>query len=514
MILKKKCIFKEYGNLFLGNIIFSYILYATLMNNQLVNQYDGIWEYNYRIAGSWELSCGRWFWPYLDRLRMGISIDPITTIITLSVLSVAMIILVDIYDIKNRFLQYLICYLFLSNTVVCNWLSYRFMSPTFGISFLLSILAAWVIVKIQKDYIAMIGGAILIATSMGGYQANIGCTCAVLVGCLLIILVQKHIENFFELLKRCVIAGVGGVGIYLICLKVHLYINNVTMTTYNGANNASVLNSIKNTLPSIEKMYLLFYQWLFDKSAVNINVFEKYYIFPIILFVTGVILICVGVKLYKVSKWNSVLFFLMIILMPIACNFILFATPDAGLSLQMTGGFGLLFPIFMCLIDKTSDVSIIANKLKKAMVILMIIFCYGNICQVVLDQNAMLEGKIATTTIAQNIVSELSEEECLDNELEYCIIGLPENNELFCVSPLFYNANPYAKFGDWWTDPSCSLQSWKGVFRHLCGLNINTCSVETYNKVLTDEFVRNMPIYPEEGYIKKMGNVVIIKVAE
>lgn len=62
--------------------IFGSVLYSQLMTHQLVNAYDGLWEYTYHSAGKWELSLGRWFWLYLDKIRFGINNDPWTSILT------------------------------------------------------------------------------------------------------------------------------------------------------------------------------------------------------------------------------------------------------------------------------------------------------------------------------------------------------------------------------------------------------------------------------------------------
>lgn len=126
---------------------FSVLLYIVLIANQLTNHYDGLWHGSVGLSGPWELSIGRWFWLYIDRLRMGISSEPLTSCLTLFLIIIGNMLICDIFGQIGKKTGYLAGMIILSNTTICNYLSYRYMSPTFGFSFLLSILAAWVLVK-------------------------------------------------------------------------------------------------------------------------------------------------------------------------------------------------------------------------------------------------------------------------------------------------------------------------------------------------------------------------------
>ena len=83
MIENLKGNLKQWLPTFITCMIFSIIIYFMLLSKGLVNSDDGLWEYNYYKAGRWSLSLGRWFWLYLDRLRFGISTEPITSLLAL-----------------------------------------------------------------------------------------------------------------------------------------------------------------------------------------------------------------------------------------------------------------------------------------------------------------------------------------------------------------------------------------------------------------------------------------------
>lgn len=87
-VTKVKCAIRDFVRdnkaFFLWMMLFSAVIYFRLMAEELVNCYDGIWENSYHKAGAWELSLGRWFWLYIDRLRMGVSSDPMTSLMALA----------------------------------------------------------------------------------------------------------------------------------------------------------------------------------------------------------------------------------------------------------------------------------------------------------------------------------------------------------------------------------------------------------------------------------------------
>ena len=66
---------------FLLLYIYALLLYSPLIFLRLTNQYDGLWNQDDYMAGAWELSNGRWFWPYLDHARFGISLDPLPNLL-------------------------------------------------------------------------------------------------------------------------------------------------------------------------------------------------------------------------------------------------------------------------------------------------------------------------------------------------------------------------------------------------------------------------------------------------
>ena len=502
---------KRYFSIFTVTMIFAIFIYSLTMKENLVNHYDGLWNYSYRMAGYWELSIGRWFLYYLDRIHFGLSIEPISSIIALIIISLGMILILNIFNIKNKRNAIFINFLFLSNVVVCVFLTYRYESLTYAISFFLSILAAFIIIKIKRNHILILLASILIAIMMGCYQANIGCTCIVLLSYLIYMIYNDRMDNkdiLVYLFKSGVGLIIGGI-IYIILLKLHLNFFNVILSKYNNANSYSIINSIIMFPSSIIKSYKVFYNY-FVGNIAKLNVFqlEFKYIYILIIGIFGVLLLDRLIKIWNKNKVKAFIFIISILIIPIACNSVLFIATDSNTSIQMTAPLALLIPLMLCIISEDSyEKTIIMKNIKNFNILLLIILLYGSICMIQIDQNAMLEGRIATTTMAQIILNEIKDEEYLTSDKYVCFIGRPSDNELFKVSNTFYKANQYAKFGEWSLDTETNTYSWRGLFNNLLNINLNICGINNIDNI------KSIPNFPEDNFIFENNDIVFVKIS-
>ncbi len=89
---------------FVFGILFSAVIYSTFMTQQLTNTYDGMWHQTYFISGNWEASLGRWLLPVIDILHLGLHLDPMTSLLTLSTFVIGFILILDLFEVKNLFI--------------------------------------------------------------------------------------------------------------------------------------------------------------------------------------------------------------------------------------------------------------------------------------------------------------------------------------------------------------------------------------------------------------------------
>lgn len=505
---------KKWKNYIIVNLGIACVFYFKLMAESLYNQFDGVWHGNYRIADNWELSLGRWLWGYIDKLQLGIHYEPINTIVTLIMIIIGVILILELFEIKSKPLSYFISILFLSNVFVANILSYRFQSIIFGTSFLLSILAAYAIIKISFGLFGIICGGILIAFSMGCYQAFLGCTTSILVMYMLVD-IYKNNSNLLKIFQYCIKAILGvivGGLIYKLILDIHLDMSNIELAAYNGASNINIAGICNHLMESIKNTYSSFYYY-FNNGLVKHNIFfENEWFYKVVFIVLLLAILLMMIKVIEDNIGKGILFLLGVVLFPVACNFILIIAFESGMGIQMSAPLALFFPLTLCLLYH--GIFNYNQIFLKIYIIFLCVTLYGNVVMVRIDQMCMEEGRNATVTITQNILSTLENKKLLSKDMTYAFVGVPSANELFYHNELFNKANSYAQFGDWWREASCNMMSWEGVLKNCCGIKLNICSVYEYNKIIESETLHQMPCYPLENSIYVDNNICIIKVSE
>ena len=133
---------------FLLLYIYALLLYSPLIFLRLTNQYDGLWNQDDYMAGAWELSNGRWFWPYLDHARFGISLDPLPNLLAAAGFVGMVLLLARVMRLSWNKRTYLASMLFLASTGITCQLSFSYMSITFAFS---AVMASIWLLWLQRD---------------------------------------------------------------------------------------------------------------------------------------------------------------------------------------------------------------------------------------------------------------------------------------------------------------------------------------------------------------------------
>ena len=508
---------KHWRFLFICLFVFSCCTFFSLMSNGLVNSDDGIWEYNHYLAGKWSIQCGRFVWPYLDRLRMGISPEPITTLISLGLYTIGVVAILDLFNMKNRgLISFLTGTLFLSSVSVCITLSYRFMSPTFALAFVFSVAAVLLIVRIKNRYLGAGAAGIAIGLSMGLYQAFIGCTCLLLLIYLVIQLFdeKKSLKGVFTDIVCGLGAGILGAVIYSLGLKLHLTVFHLAMSDYNGGNEYSLLQSLKVLPASVINCYTVFKRYFFD-NYFKINLFQDYYVLHIFFAFTTILILIELVRLFRKEKLRALFALILLILLPVASNAVLLIATSAWVSLQMTAAMALIPSVVVILLLSVKRKHEI-KWIKKALCVLMVfVVFYGNFYQVQIDQEAMRSGIQSTKMIASEVTAQLIDMNLWDESLVYCFFGNPGQSSMYRLNKVSLRANMYSLFGSWKSrDYNCSRRSWEGSFHYLLGENIEIGSLMDYQKIIDAYDIDAIPSFPKQGSIYRYEDIVVIKISD
>lgn len=501
---------KMYSWLLISGTIFGIAVFFLQISQSLVNSYDGIWNTSVYFADYWERSIGRWFWPYLDKLRFGTVSVPLNSILTLILAAIASAFLVDLFQVKKKGYSFLVCALFTASPLMGNSLSYGYMSPTFGMAYLLAVLSMFCAIKVSRTVPAILAGIVFLAFSMGCYQSYFGAACIVA----LIWMINKLFQdvNWKEFGNTLIRIGgtlLGGGLLYKILLDITLKIYQMDLSDYRGANEISITNIILNLPREIKLTYGDFYRYFFTDFTQNTAWIRKIYL--VLFVVCAVWLLYKLIKVVRMNIVKALLAGFFILCVPIACNATLIITVQEGSYLLMAGGMTLFLPLLLCIMERSKD----GKALILVNAVLMCAVLWVNICIVNNDQVALQEGRSSTYTLARSIADRVQDEGWApDGQTEVLLVGRPSENPFFKQTNAWKRANDYATFGRWWVDPGNNRKSWQGVFDQ-CGIQLLMLNdYERNMEVLNGEKIKEMECFPSKTSISVINDIVVVKVSE
>lgn len=500
---------EKYKQVYIGLGIFAGLIYFPLLSNGLTNSDDGVWHTTAFTASDWERSIGRWFWIYLDKIKFGINSITLNNILSLMIMVLGLILCMECLKVEKTLFRVLGGMLFLTYPIVCDILSYSYMSTTFAMAFLLSVIAARSLLAQNNSVILGGLGSVAIACSMGCYQAYIGVTCLILlVDAIKQFCQEKEIKTtFYLLLKEGIFIAIGGV-LYYGIVKLHCKIYGVTLADYKGAGSTSIKNIVFQMPETIKVTYSTWADF-FWKNSLQTNPFWYRSLSKLMLCIISVLLLIKVIQLFKEKMYFHICFIIGLILMlPVGCNLILLLVPGSKETILMTGAMALVFPVFLWSYDNEKW---IAKYIHAFGVLISIILIWNNILTVTNDQAVMNEGRKATYTVAEQVLNSLQQEGADLTEEKVTIVGKASSYPNFGKRGNWYWANSYAQYGQFIDSPECIRMSWDGVYWNLFGLSLQMAEDDVTSKVKETNEFKNMNVYPENGSIEKINNIWVVK---
>ena len=513
---------------FLGMLLFSSFVFFPLVSQRLTNAYDGMWTTAEYWAGGWEFSNGRWLWPVFSFLRFSLQLEPINAVVCLMLVSLGVTRLHMLFKpawMRTSCIDWLAGLCYLANTVIGCYLSFAHQSVEFGLAFYLSVLAAVCVIRSRSIAAGVAQGAFLLALSLGLYQTDLACFCMVLLAWFLVLLFRG--EEGIKLrcfIAKCLGSAVCGAALYWGILQIILKISGVAMTNYQGGADISVSGILKNLPSSVAKCYELFYRYFFGTLVKHNMLQETAVVFVLIFCVVGAALACRLVRLIRRKDWENTFYgTAALLVLPMMCTVFMVATSQASFYIPMSGGLALFLPVCFWLLDSSREGETACdafrkcwNKAEKALILLTAAaVVYGSVFMSAVDQQAMYEGRQATKELSDLIAQTLVNEGYYDNEIPVMLVGNASSSPLFRTHELYHTANPYARVGLFMAETAGTIRfSWDAAFRDYTPIWLNLCDDKTYQKLLETEEIAEMPTFPQEGSIRKMDGVLVIKVSE
>lgn len=431
-------------------------------------------------------------------------------LLTIGCIAVATGLLVKLLGISNYISAILIAGIMSVFPVITCWFAFMFTSSMYAISVLAAVAACYVACTMKNCVWGGVFGSILIAISLGIYQAHLT-VCASIFLMILMKDILNEKSEFSCLIRKGIsflITGVSGVFLYMICVKLFCFLKNVELSGYQGIGQMGRINLVQG----IVQAYTAFISLIMKDVAGLTN--------SLIIRIVLIFCICISAGMAFVGcrskiKNNSakILFLLCIILFPLAVNLVYIMTSNGGMTsvhtLMLYGEvFLFVLPVFLFDLLQSS----IKNKKSSVFlsrgltgILLVSLFYYIH-----LDNEAYLKITLLqeqTNSYFTTLVTQIKSTENYTDDLPVIFIGggnikdktLTEMKQFSNVSLAAY---------EWDMDDWINNYQFVNYIRYYCGYQPEILEPDG---CLNNEEINRMPSYPDMGAIRVLNNIIVVK---
>ena len=459
---------------------------------------------------------GRWFLGALgeafERIfgSMHYSTPAFNGVLTIAGVAFLTYILCRKLDIKDKFLITALCGVMVCFPAITNIFGFVYTAPYYYIGAVLGAFGAYYYYE-KKNAVSFIVCTVLMALSTGIYQSNIPVNMMLL---LLFMLCEvygsdmKWKDYFILAAKNALICAVF-MAEYFAMNTVFLKVKGRTMYDYKG------VSSFGMTAPSdyIWRVFTAYKRFIkpadyINYDGVSANMFPwniKY--FHILLILASLILLAVMIK--KIADRRRILQIgLLIALSPLFSYFIYVMVGEVDAHGGMAFGEVMMFPLGAFIIEKIRENSKLTAITSSACIVIMFIIAvmfarYANVCY--LKAYVMQSEAIS---YYDTLIARMQSAEGYTKDTPIVYIGDQNKND--------EDLNGTALFDPIYLPPfqGSSLINdfaWEETMNIWCGFS----RVEAEEDEITDmDTVEAMPVYPDEGSIKMVDGILVVKFSE
>jgi hypothetical protein len=508
---------KAYGKIpahcrvaFLAAIVAGLLCHIYIMMNHMPNA-DSLLGYysaeNNVVHGRWFLVVGCFFSSMFN-------LPFIIGALVLIYYGIAAALLVDLFTLRGKIAIVSVSAILVCFPTVTSGFAYYYLSDGFAMALMLSVLAVWLAARYKRGF--LLGGVVL-ACSMGTYQAYISVAATLILFMLAIKLFDSTDgpKVFFAQAGKYLIMGVLAVVLYYAMVQVTLAAYQIDLSTQHGMdqiNNLSNL-SVGLLLGGMKQAFVSTYAFFTGQSP---------YSYPIVtLLVLVYFAFCVVLLGYLLVKrkaarrlWRLASLAGVALVLPIALNLIVIINAGSiSYHFLMKSSYSLIFIVGAVFAERYLKIKNNGQNLLR----------WGAaLASLVFITHAILIGNIASSTMQKRWGAEFSVAERLLADMEH----EPEYRQNL---PLVFHGVPEVPHYRMATEASLYLQGMTGVdypiilgadfnmyamFHHYLNVTYERATDEQILDIIaTDEF-RAMPCWPEDGFLKVIDGVIMVKLQE
>lgn len=503
---------------FFAAVIFGLMTHLYQFTNKLYN-YDEL--ANTPGGNGASVEQGRWFLKWMGDILVkytgGVySLPLLNGLLSLLLLAVSAALIVEMFQVNNWMSAAFIGgFTVIFPAVVCMFF-YMFTAVFYAVGIFFSVLAAYLAVRYPKNLILHLGSILLLACSLGIYQAYFPNTvCLFVMSVILAAAFREERKTWKEVLFmsfRYIGVLAAGMLVYFLINMAVLKFHGIEMIHYQGGANMGQI-SLHQLLSAVKRCYRDFIALGCDNVLV--------------LNATGVLRACfwgvmalfgvsaVSLFFFEKGDWlKKVTMLAGFLVLPVAMFLVYIMAPEAQTYTLM--GYAVVYLLIFFVIwteyycRKVSCKEAVKIGFKWISEVIALLFLvtyiwYGNGCYMSLEYT-----KNHDISYFQTMVTQIKSVEGYEDTLPVAFIGNniedTTNNQGGLMGPVFgihgkaeSNVNSFSR--------SHIIVQYLGFAPYVCGYEENKALMEL-------EEVKNMPSYPDDGSIQIVNGKIVVKFSD
>ena len=496
----------------------------------------------------WELGIGRFMQPVLYVIRGVLGAPWLFSIISILWLSLSAVFVIKIFKIDSLWAVIatsgiMVCnnVITLSNATYIQWMD------VYTLALFTAVLAAWLLLKAEDNKYTQIRNdilaAVLVAISMGLYQAYIGVTLGIIVFAYIIKLSKNKTENsikslFIGIIKSCIPILVGGI-LYFFLWKAILALSGISSQNYFGMDESSSAKGYAYALYRTYKNVAIFFR---RPSLYNTGSVIGAKIIEFIIVIANILVLAI-LGLYPIANYVSskkkqinlksegiiclVLQYVLLAILPFAVNFACFMTKGDEHDLMRYGMVMIYVYALTIICSIKSDKEKWTIRTNTVLLICLSIVIWSNIVfsnQLYLKislQEGATNYKIGRLV---SIIEKAGESANLERPYKVIIVGNASDNDYFNDikdTEMLGGTGIY--------DSPITYGRTIGFYmNYMLGANMNVYLLDkddNYYLVGDDETNWNpspianqelddVPVFPNDGSVVNLKNYIVVKLSD
>lgn len=496
MIIEKA---KKYKYVIFSCLFFGFLTYMFAFTNKLVN-WD---ELNFIFSKGATIESGRWGLELLSYIIPNYSMPWLFGCMTLACMTVSVCLIVKTFSIKSRALQVILSGLIIAFPSLFATFSYMFTSSSYGVAFLLAILALALFARPERHWHFV--AVLCTVLSVSIYQSYL----MVLSSLLILLLIQRLMycdvsakQVFRQGLSFLAYLCLSLVIYFVITIAINL-LSGIPMGQY--ATHAMDMHA--SVLERIIWTYIAFFQALFlnGKGLISSGISQYFHIL-IVCFI-GVECIIWAIRQKDLGK--GTLLILLLLMMPVSVFGMYLAISIWSIHTLVLYSFIAIYVLAAIIIDNENLIDDLSAVCRKGRMVtanivvcgMLVIIC----CNVSLANEAYLKIHLShqnMISFSTSLIAELNSIPGYEQSTPVAFVGEYDAPDFY---DHFSNLENIIGFPTMYPNEK--------TIDLYCGYDITMVTNEELEALKQLPEVQEMPVYPNHGCIQMVHGTVVVKLS-